>query len=159
MAGSINKVILIGNLGRDPEVRNFPNGGKVCNLRIATSENWKDRNTGERREKTEWHSVAIFSEPLVRVAEQYLRKGSKIYIEGQLETRKWQDQSGADRYSTEVVLRPYRSELTMLDGRSDNAPENGLAALFRRQAGRGHTDHDGVIARQDDINEQNLDKR
>ncbi|MGB0308736.1 MAG: single-stranded DNA-binding protein [Paracoccaceae bacterium] len=121
MAGSVNKVILIGNLGRDPEVRNFPNGGKVCNLRIATSENWKDRNTGERREKTEWHSVAIFSEPLVRVAEQYLRKGSKIYIEGQLETRKWQDQSGADRYSTEVVLRPYRSELTMLDGRSDNA--------------------------------------
>jgi single-strand DNA-binding protein len=120
MAGSVNKVILIGNLGRDPEVRNFPNGGKVCNLRIATSENWKDRNTGERREKTEWHSVAIFSEPLVRVAEQYLRKGSKIYIEGQLETRKWQDQSGADRYSTEVVLRPYRSELTMLDGRSDN---------------------------------------
>jgi single-strand DNA-binding protein len=121
MAGSVNKVILVGNLGRDPEVRNFPNGGKVCNLRIATSENWKDRNTGERREKTEWHSVAIFSEPLVRVAEQYLRKGSKIYIEGQLETRKWQDQSGADRYSTEVVLRPYRSELTMLDGRNDNA--------------------------------------
>ena len=127
MAGSVNKVILIGNLGRDPEVRNFPNGGKVCNLRIATSENWKDRNTGERREKTEWHSVAIFSEPLVRVAEQYLRKGSKIYIEGQLETRKWQDQSGADRYSTEVVLRPYRSELTMLDGRSDNA---GASAVY-----------------------------
>ena len=121
MAGSVNKVILIGNLGRDPEVRNFPNGGKVCNLRIATSENWKDRNTGERREKTEWHSVAIFSEPLVRVAEQYLRKGSKIYIEGQLETRKWQDQSGQDRYSTEVVLRPYTSTLTMLDGRGDNA--------------------------------------
>ena len=121
MAGSVNKVILIGNLGRDPEVRSFPNGGKVCNLRIATSENWKDRNTGERREKTEWHSVAIFSEPLVRIAEQYLRKGSKIYIEGQLETRKWQDQSGQDRYSTEVVLRPYTSTLTMLDGRSDNA--------------------------------------
>lgn len=118
MAGSVNKVILIGNLGTDPEVRNFPNGGKVCNLSIATSENWKDRNTGERREKTEWHRVAIFSEPLVRVAEQYLRKGSKVYLEGQLETRKWQDQSGADRYSTEVVLRPYRSELTMLDGRS-----------------------------------------
>ena len=125
MAGSVNKVILIGNLGRDPEVRNFPNGGKVCNLRIATSENWKDRNTGERREKTEWHSVAIFSEPLVRVAEQYLRKGSKIYIEGQLETRKWQDQSGQDRYSTEVVLRPYTSTLTMLDGRGDNAGGGG----------------------------------
>ena len=117
MAGSVNKVILIGNLGRDPEVRTFQNGGKVCNLRIATSETWKDRNTGERRERTEWHSVAIFSEPLARVAEQYLRKGSKVYIEGQLETRKWQDQSGQDRYSTEVVLRPYRSELTMLDGR------------------------------------------
>ena len=125
MAGSVNKVILIGNLGRDPEVRSFPNGGKVCNLRIATSENWKDRNTGERREKTEWHSVAIFSEPLVRVAEQYLRKGSKIYIEGQLETRKWQDQSGQDRYSTEVVLRPYTSTLTMLDGRGDNAGGSG----------------------------------
>ena len=125
MAGSVNKVILIGNLGRDPEVRSFQNGGKVCNLRIATSENWKDRNTGERREKTEWHSVAIFSEPLIRVAEQYLRKGSKVYIEGQLETRKWQDQSGQDRYSTEVVLRPYRSELTMLDGRNDGGSGGG----------------------------------
>ena len=106
MAGSVNKVIIVGNLGMDPEVRSFPNGGKVCNLRIATSENWKDRNTGERREKTEWHSVAIFSEPLVRIAEQYLKKGSKVYIEGQLETRKWQDQSGQDRYTTEVVHRP-----------------------------------------------------
>jgi single-strand DNA-binding protein len=125
MAGSVNKVILIGNLGRDPEVRNFPNGGKVCNLRIATSENWKDRNTGERRERTEWHSVAIFSEPLVRVAEQYLRKGSKIYIEGQLETRKWQDQSGAERYTTEVVLRPYTSTLTMLDGRGEGGGNGG----------------------------------
>jgi len=119
MAGSVNKVILVGNLGRDPEVRTFQNGGKVVNLRIATSENWRDKATGERREKTEWHSVAIFSEPLGRVAEQYLRKGSKVYIEGQLETRKWQDQSGADRYSTEVVLRPFRSELTMLDGRGE----------------------------------------
>ena len=117
MAGSVNKVILVGNLGADPEVRTFQNGGKVCNLRIATSENWKDRNTGERRERTEWHSVAIFSEPLARIAEQYLRKGSKVYIEGQLETRKWQDQSGQDRYSTEIVLRPYRGELTLLDGR------------------------------------------
>ena len=117
MAGSVNKVILVGNLGRDPEVRTFQNGGKVCNLRVATSENWKDRNTGERRERTEWHSVAIFSEPLARIAEQYLRKGSKVYLEGQLETRKWQDQSGNDRYSTEVVLRPYRGELTLLDSR------------------------------------------
>ena len=125
MAGSVNKVILIGNLGRDPEVRTFQNGGKVCNLRIATSENWKDRNTGERRERTEWHSVAIFSEPLARIAEQYLRKGSKVYIEGQLETRKWQDQSGADRYSTEVVLRPYKGELTMLDGRDGGGSGGG----------------------------------
>ena len=119
MAGSVNKVIIIGNLGRDPEVRTFQNGGKVCNLRIATSETWKDRNTGERRERTEWHSVAIFSEPLARIAEQYLKKGSKVYIEGQLETRKWQDQSGQDRYSTEVVLRPYRGELTLLDARGE----------------------------------------
>lgn len=119
MAGSVNKVILVGNLGRDPEVRTFQNGGKVCNLRVATSENWKDRNTGERRERTEWHSVAIFSEPLARIAEQYLKKGSKVYLEGQLETRKWQDQSGNDRYSTEVVLRPYRGELTLLDSRGD----------------------------------------
>lgn len=125
MAGSVNKVILVGNLGRDPEVRTFQNGGKVCNLRIATSENWKDRNTGERRERTEWHSVAIFSEPLARIAEQYLRKGSKVYLEGQLETRKWQDQSGADRYSTEVVLRPYRGELTLLDGRGEGGGGGG----------------------------------
>jgi single-strand DNA-binding protein len=119
MAGSVNKVILIGNLGRDPEVRSFQNGGKVCNLRIATSENWKDRTTGERRERTEWHSVAIFNEGLVRVAEQFLRKGSKVYIEGQLQTRKWQDQSGQDRYSTEVVLQGFGSTLTMLDGRGE----------------------------------------
>ena len=115
MAGSVNKVIIVGNLGRDPEVRTFQNGGKVCNLRIATSETWKDRNTGERREKTEWHSVAIFSEPLARIAEQYLRKGSKVYVEGQLETRKWQDQNGQDRYSTEVVLQGFDGTLTMLD--------------------------------------------
>jgi len=121
MAGSVNQVILIGNLGRDPEVRTFQNGGKVCNLRIATSENWKDRESGERRERTEWHSVAIFNEGLVRVAEQYLRKGSKVYIEGQLETRKWQDQSGQDRYSTEVVLRGFNANLTMLDGRSEGS--------------------------------------
>jgi len=117
MAGSVNKVILIGNLGRDPEVRTFQNGGKVCNLRIATSDRWKDKQSGESRERTEWHSVAIFNENLVRIAEQYLKKGSKVYIEGQLETRKWQDQSGQDRYTTEVVLRPFRGELTLLDGR------------------------------------------
>ena len=125
MAGSVNKVILIGNLGRDPEVRSFQNGGKVCNLRIATSETWKDRNTGERREKTEWHSVAIFQEGLVRIAEQYLKKGSKVYIEGQLQTRKWQDQSGADKYSTEVVLQGFGGTLTMLDGRDGGGSGGG----------------------------------
>jgi len=125
MAGSLNKVMLIGNLGRDPEVRSFQNGGKVCNLRIATSETWKDRNTGERREKTEWHSVAVFSEGLVRVCEQYLRKGSKVFVEGQLQTRKWQDQNGQDRYSTEIVLQGFGSTLTMLDGRGEGGGGGG----------------------------------
>ncbi|MGR3712917.1 MAG: single-stranded DNA-binding protein, partial [Shimia sp.] len=125
MAGSVNKVIIIGNLGRDPEVRTFQNGGKVCNLRIATSETWKDRNTGERKERTEWHSVAIFQEGLVRIAEQYLRKGSKVYVEGKLQTRKWQDQSGQDRYSTEVVLQGFDGVLTMLDGRSGGGDGGG----------------------------------
>ncbi|SFR40223.1 single-strand binding protein [Yoonia tamlensis] len=125
MAGSVNKVILIGNLGADPEVRNFQNGGKVCNLRIATSETWKDKNTGERREKTEWHQVAIFQEGLVRIAEQYLRKGSKVYVEGKLQTRKWQDQSGADRYTTEVVLQGFDGTLTMLDGRGEGGGQGG----------------------------------
>ncbi|AUJ63979.1 single-stranded DNA-binding protein [Aestuarium zhoushanense] len=130
MAGSVNKVIIIGNLGRDPEVRTFSNGGKVVNLRIATSETWKDRNTGERRERTEWHSVAIFNEALGRIAEQYLRKGSTVYIEGQLETRKWQDQSGADRYSTEVVLRPYGGNLTLLGGRGDGGSGGGAGGGY-----------------------------
>jgi len=116
MAGSLNKVMLIGNLGADPEVRTFQNGGKVCNLRIATSETWKDRNTGEKQERTEWHTVAIFNEGLAGVAERFLKKGSKVYIEGQLQTRKWQDQNGNDRYSTEVVLRGPNSVMTMLDG-------------------------------------------
>jgi len=118
MAGSLNKVMIIGNLGADPEVRTFQNGGKVCNLRIATSESWKDKNTGERRDKTEWHSVSIFAEGLVRICEQYLKKGSKVFVEGSLQTRKWQDQSGADRYSTEVVLQGFNGTLTMLDSRA-----------------------------------------
>ncbi|WP_372603525.1 single-stranded DNA-binding protein [Actibacterium sp.] len=125
MAGSVNKVILVGNLGRDPEIRTFSNGGKVCNLRIATSENWKDKSTGERRERTEWHTVAIFQEGLVRVCEQYLRKGSKVYIEGQLQTRKWQDQSGQDRYSTEIVLQGFNGSLIMLDGRGEGGGGGG----------------------------------
>jgi len=118
MAGSVNKVILVGNLGRDPESRSFQNGGKVVNLRIATSDTWKDKNTGERKEKTEWHSVAIFNEGLANVAERYLRKGSKVYIEGALQTRKWQDAQGQDKYSTEIVLQGFNSVLTMLDGRA-----------------------------------------
>ena len=119
MAGSVNKVILIGNLGRDPEIRSTQDGVRIANLSLATSENWRDKNSGERREKTEWHRVVIFNERLVEVAEKYLRKGSKIYIEGQLQTRKWQDQSGQDKYSTEVVLNRFRGELTMLDSRRD----------------------------------------
>ena len=116
MAGSVNKVILVGNLGKDPESRSFQNGGKVVELRIATSESWKDRQSGEKKEKTEWHTVKVFNEGLANVAEKYLRKGSKVYIEGALTTRKWQDQSGADRYSTEVTLQGFNSVLTMLDG-------------------------------------------
>ena len=118
MAGSLNKVMLIGNLGADPEVRSFQNGGRVCNLRIATSENWKDRD-GQRQERTEWHTVAIFSDGLINVCENYLRKGSKVFVEGQLQTRKWQDQQGNDRYSTEIVLRGFNGTLTMLDGRGE----------------------------------------
>ncbi|MFC3578626.1 single-stranded DNA-binding protein [Sphingomonas hylomeconis] len=116
MAGSVNKVIIVGNLGRDPESKSFQNGGKVVNLRIATSDSWKDKNTGERKEATEWHSVAIFNEGLANVAERYLRKGSKVYIEGALKTRKWQDAQGQDKYSTEIVLQGFNSVLTMLDG-------------------------------------------
>ncbi|KPP87652.1 MAG: single-strand DNA-binding protein [Rhodobacteraceae bacterium HLUCCO07] len=125
MAGSVNKVILIGNLGRDPETRTFQDGGKLCNLRIATSENWKDRNTGERREQTEWHSVVLRGEGLVGVAERYLRKGSKVYIEGQLRTRKWQDQNGQDRYSTEVVVSGFGGSMVMLDGRAESGGAGG----------------------------------
>jgi single-strand DNA-binding protein len=142
MAGSVNKVILIGNLGRDPEVRSFQNGGKVCNLRIATSETWKDRNTGERRERTEWHSVAIFQEGLVRIAEQYLRKGSKVYVEGKLQTRKWQDQSGQDRYSTEVVLQGFDGVLTMLDGRGEGGGSGGGGGGYGGGGG-GYDDRGG----------------
>ncbi|MEQ8356973.1 MAG: single-stranded DNA-binding protein [Kiloniellaceae bacterium] len=119
MAGSVNKVILVGNLGRDPEIRSTQDGTKVANLSLATSETWRDRNSGERRERTEWHRVVIFNDKLSEIAEKYLRKGSKIYVEGQLQTRKWTDKDGQDRYSTEVVLQRFRGELTMLDGRQD----------------------------------------
>lgn len=125
MAGSVNKVILIGNLGRDPEVRSLNDGSKVVNLRIATSETWRDRTSGERKERTEWHSVVIFNENLAKVAENYLRKGSKVYIEGQLQTRKWTDQQGQDRYTTEIVLQRYRGELTILDSRGEGSGGGG----------------------------------
>lgn len=125
MAGSVNKVILIGNLGADPEVRHTQDGRPIVNLRVATSDSWRDKATGERREKTEWHRVVIFSEGLARIAEQYLKKGSKVYLEGALQTRKWEDQSGQERYTTEVVLQGFNSTLTMLDGRRDGMGEGG----------------------------------
>ena len=142
MAGSVNKVMLIGNLGADPEVRSFQNGGKVCNLRIATSETWKDKNTGECKEKTEWHTVAIMAEGLVRVAEQYLRKGSKVYIEGKLQTRKWQDQSGADRYSTEIVLQGLGGTLTMLDGANGGGGERSEQGVYDQSPPASDLDDD-----------------
>jgi single-strand DNA-binding protein len=153
MAGSVNKVILVGNLGADPEVKSFQNGGKVCNLRIATSESWKDRMSGERKERTEWHSVSIFSEGLAGVAERFLRKGSKVYVEGQLRTRKWQDQSGNDRYTTEVVLQGPGAVLTMLDGapgagggygggRSSGASSGGGGDWSGGSSGFGGGDYD-----------------
>ena len=137
MAGSVNKVIIVGNLGRDPEVRTFQNGGKVVNLNIATSETWRDKASGERKERTEWHRVAILNENLATIAEKYLKKGSKVYLEGQLETRKWQDQSGAERYSTEVVLRPYRGELTLLDGRNEGGSGGGMGGGYDAPAVSG----------------------
>ncbi|MEE4201774.1 single-stranded DNA-binding protein [Erythrobacter sp.] len=125
MAGSLNKVMLIGNLGKDPEIRSFQNGGRVCNLALATSETWKDKNTGDRQERTEWHNIAIFSDGLINVCENYLKKGSKIFVEGKLQTRKWQTQDGQDRYSTEVVLRGFDGTLTMLDGRGEGGGGGG----------------------------------
>jgi single-strand DNA-binding protein len=170
MAGSLNKVMLIGNLGADPEIRSFQNGGKVANLRIATSETWKDRQTGERKEKTEWHTVAIFSEGLVSVVERYLKKGSKVFVEGKLQTRKWQDQNGQDRYSTEIVIQGLGGTLTMLDGatggggmgggggarsgggaaggswdQSGGAPDGGGASGGFGQTGGGYDDLDDDI--------------
>ena len=139
MAGSVNKVILVGNLGRDPEIRQTKDGRPIANLSVATSETWKDRATGERREKTEWHRVVVFSEGLARIAEQYLKKGSKVYVEGQLQTRKWQDQSGQDRYSTEVVLQGFGAVLTMLDGRR----EGGGSSDYGSSDGGGFDDNRG----------------
>ncbi|WP_337995490.1 single-stranded DNA-binding protein [Oleispirillum naphthae] len=142
MAGSVNKVILIGNLGRDPEVRSMSNGGKVVNLNIATSESWNDRQSGQRQERTEWHRVVIFNENLAQVAEKYLKKGSKVYVEGSLQTRKWTDQSGTEKYTTEIVLGRFRGELTMLDGARDRGGDSagsgdGFSSPAPRQSGGG----------------------
>ena len=148
MAGSVNKVILVGNLGADPEIRRTQDGRPIANLSVATSESWRDRNSGERREKTEWHRVVIFNEGLCKVAENYLRKGAKVYIEGQLQTRKWQDQSGQDKYSTEVVLQGYNSNLTMLDGRGEGGGDyaggsSGGGGRGRVSSGGGGDDYGG----------------
>lgn len=140
MAGSVNKVILVGNLGKDPEVRSFQNGGRVVNMAMATSETWKDKQTGERKEKTQWHNIVVTNEGLIGVCENYLKKGSKVYIEGQLETRKWQDQNGQDRYTTEVVLRPYRGELTILDSRGGNDNMGASGGGFSEPANSGGYD-------------------
>jgi single-strand DNA-binding protein len=151
MAGSVNKVILVGNLGKDPEIRSFQNGGRVASFSIATSENWKDKATGEKKEKTEWHRISILNDKLVEVVERYLKKGAKVYIEGQLETRKWTDKDGQEKYSTEVVLRPFRGELTMLDGANSNRSSSpsmggGDTPSFGPSAGAG-----GVPDLNDDI--------
>ena len=142
MAGGVNKVILVGNLGKDPESRSFQNGGEVVSFSVATSESWKDRNSGDRKEKTEWHNVSIFSEGLARVAKSYLRKGLKVYLEGQLETRKWQDQNGQDRYSTEVVLRNFNSSMVLLDGRGEGSGGGGSGGFGggRSSGGGGYDD-------------------
>ena len=140
MAGSVNKVILVGNLGRDPEIRTFGNGGRVANFSVATSESWRDKNSGERKEKTEWHNVAVFNDGLVGVIEKYVKKGSKVYVEGKLQTRKWQDRDGNDRYSTEVVLQGYGGNLTLLDSRNGQGQGGGS---FNQDRGYGNVDQGG----------------
>lgn len=154
MAGSVNKVILVGNLGADPEVRRLNSGDPVVNLRIATSESWRDKSSGERREKTEWHNVVIFNDNLAKVAENYLRKGSKVYVEGQLQTRKWTDRDGNDRYTTEVVLQRFRGELTMLDGRNDNQGGGGYGGGQMGSSGGGQRQMD---APKEDFSSDSLD--
>jgi len=134
MAGSVNKVIILGNLGKDPEIRRTQDGKPICNLTVATSESWKDKATGDRKEKTEWHRVVIFSEPLCKIAEQYLKKGSKVYVEGSLQTRKWTDQSGVEKYSTEVVLQGFNSAMTLLDGKSSTKDEADEPAPISQRA-------------------------
>ena len=149
MAGSVNKVILIGNLGRDPEIRSFQNGGRVASFSIATSENWKDKTSGEKKERTEWHRISVLNDKLVEIVERYVKKGSKLYIEGQLETRKWTDKDGQEKYTTEVVLRPYRGEITMLDskggGGSISSSASEEAAFSGSSSGGSSADLDDSI--------------
>ena len=154
MAGSVNKVILVGNLGADPEIRRLNSGDPVCNLRIATSESWRDKSSGERREKTEWHNVVIFNENLAKVAENYLKKGSKVYIEGQLQTRKWQDRDGNDKYTTEVVLQRFRGELQMLDSRGDNAGGGNYDKVSNQSGGGGQVSDNRDNFRNDDMDDE-----
>jgi single-strand DNA-binding protein len=162
MAGSVNKVILIGNLGADPEIRRTQDGRPICNLRVATSESWRDKMSGERREKTEWHRVVIFNENLCKIAEQYLRKGSKVYLEGALQTRKWEDQGGQERFSTEVVLQGFNGTLTMLDGRAGGAEAGGGAGGFHEDASPYDSSHDrrpsGGRSRDDSNSSKSFDK-
>jgi len=154
MAGSVNKVILVGNLGRDPEIRHTNDGTKIANLSVATSEQWKDRQSGERRERTEWHRVVIFNENLANVAEQYLRKGSKVYIEGQLQTRKWTDQSGQDKYTTEVVLQRFRGELQMLDSRGEGGGGGGFGGGGQDDYGGGRSSGGGSGGGASDLDDE-----
>ncbi|MDD4616273.1 MAG: single-stranded DNA-binding protein [Alphaproteobacteria bacterium] len=153
MAGSVNKVILIGNLGRDPEVRTFQNGGKVASFSLATSETWKDRTTGERKEKTEWHRISVLNEKLVEVVERYVKKGSKLFIEGQLETRKYTDKDGQERYTTEVVLRPFRGELTMLDSANGSRSGASVPPPTEEQAFGGSASSGGSVGSSADIDD------
>ena len=143
MAGSVNKVMLVGNVGKDPETRTFNNGGKVCNFSLATSETWRDKQSGEKRDKTEWHNIAIFNENLVKVVENYVKKGSKLYIEGQLQTRKWQDRDGNDKYTTEVVLQRFRGELVLLDSRGSGGGGGGGGGYSQDRGGYGNMDQGG----------------
>lgn len=149
MAGSVNKVILIGNLGRDPEIRSLNSGDRVCNLRIATSESWRDKSSGERKEKTEWHSVVIFNDNIVKVAENYLKKGSTVYVEGSLQTRKWTDQQGVEKYSTEIVIQRFNGQLTMLGGRGDGGSREDAAQA--KGGGGGSDGFTGTYDLTDDI--------
>ncbi|MHC5307550.1 single-stranded DNA-binding protein [Bartonella sp. LJL80] len=153
MAGSVNKAIIIGNVGADPDIRRMQSGDQVASLRIATSESWRDRNTGERKEKTEWHSVVVFNEGLVKVVEQYVKKGAKLYIEGQLQTRRWQDQQGNDRYTTEIVLQKFRGELQMLDGKGGNDERSAQSQQTSTTTSNQYAEHTGAYSRDLDDSE------